>query len=97
LVWSLGAAGVDEDPEIAWRIDALRARLPDDGSLPRELTILDLTPEPGRGRSCGDPQPFGQTGTCTRCCLASVAVLRALSVLPAGDGPSSRPLRRCII
>jgi hypothetical protein len=79
--------GVDDDAEIAWRIDALRARLPADGSLPRELTILALTPEPGSCRSCGEPQPFGQTGKCTRCCLASVAVLRALSVRPAGDGP----------
>lgn len=67
---------VDDDPEIAWRIDALRSRLPADGSLPRELTILGLDPEPGRCPSCGDPQTLGQTGKCTRCCLASVAVLR---------------------
>jgi hypothetical protein len=87
LVWSLGAAVLDEDPEIAWRVDALRAHLPADGSVPRELTILGLPPAAGRCPSCGDLQPYGQTGKCTLCCLASVAVLRGLSVLPAGDGP----------
>lgn len=70
---------MDEAPEIAWRIDALRARLPPDGSLPHELTILDLPPEVGRCPSCGDPQPHSQTGKCTRCCLASVALIRAFA------------------
>jgi hypothetical protein len=77
---------VDEDPEIAWRVDALRARLPADGSVPQDLTILDLPPEPGRCRSCGNPQLYGQSGKCTRCCLAAVSVLRALQALPAWKG-----------
>jgi hypothetical protein len=82
---------VSDDPEIAWRIDALRARLSPDGSLPCQLTILGLPPEAGRCPSCGDPQPYRQTGKCTRCCLASVAVLRdpagqAWGRAPAEDG-----------
>jgi hypothetical protein len=68
---------VDEDPEIAWRIDALWARLPADGSLPRDLTILGLPPAVGRCPSCGEAQLYEQTGKCTLCCLASVEVLRA--------------------
>jgi hypothetical protein len=71
--------GVGEEPEVAWRIDALRARLPADGSLPRELTILGLPSRPGRCPSCGDPQPYGQTGKCTLCCLASAALLQDLA------------------
>jgi hypothetical protein len=67
---------VSDDAEIAWRIDALRARLTLDGSRGSELTILGLDPEPGRCPSCGDRQPYGQTGKCTRCCLASATVLR---------------------
>jgi hypothetical protein len=80
---------VDDDPEVAWRLDALRARLPPDGSLPDELTILGLPLQAGRCPSCGDSQPYGQTGKCTLCCLAAAALLRELA--RQGTGQPSRP------
>jgi hypothetical protein len=78
-----GAAEMEGDPEIAWRVEALRTRLPPDGSVPAELSVLGLEPEAGRCPSCGEGQPYGQFGKCTLCCLASVEVLRGL----AGDRP----------
>jgi hypothetical protein len=66
----------NEDPKVAWRVDAMRARLPADRPLPRDLTILGLAPEAGRCPSCGDPQPYRQTGKCTLCCLASAAIMK---------------------
>jgi hypothetical protein len=80
----------DDDPEIAWRVDALRAGLPADGSLPNDLTILDLERQSGRCPSCGDPQPYGQTGKCAGCCLASAVVLREFRGFPRGDGARTK-------
>jgi hypothetical protein len=82
---------VGDDPEIARRVDALRAWLPGDGSLPRELTIFDLSPEVGRCQSCGDAQPYGQTGKCTLCCLASEKLMRDVTGRTPGDGSGAGP------
>ena len=83
--------GADEESEIAWRVDALRAQLPADGSLPPDVTILGLPPRAGRCPSCGEPQPYGQTGTCTRCCLASAALLRDVAAQGTGQPSRSDP------
>jgi hypothetical protein len=65
----------DDDPDVAWRVDALCARLVAD---PRttDLVVQNLPATPGACRSCGDPMPYGQVGKRTLCCLASAAILK---------------------
>jgi hypothetical protein len=67
---------VAEEAEIAWRVAAMTDRI-GDGPLPVELVVDDRPEEPGTCRSCGDPTPYGQTGKCTLCCLASSRLVAA--------------------
>jgi hypothetical protein len=60
---------------VAWRVEAMRLRIGPDGVLPADLVVEDREPEPGRCRSCGDPQPHGQTGKCSACCRAAARLV----------------------
>jgi hypothetical protein len=60
---------------VAWRAEAMRARVGPDGELPADLVVDDLDREPGRCRSCGDLIPFDQIGKCTNCCRAAARIV----------------------
>ncbi len=66
---------VAEDAEIAWRADAIGARVAASAGGPDAFVVRDTPPAPNRCRSCGDPTPDGGTAKCPLCCLASARVL----------------------
>jgi hypothetical protein len=58
-----------DDPEIAWRVEAMRAQVPAHGPILALCARLDVsipTP-PGMCASCGEPREAGQTYVCRAC------------------------------
>jgi len=63
---------LDQEEAITWRVRVMLA------SDPPVFSMLNLPPRPGRCSSCDEPQPYGQDGKCTLCCLASIRVSRVV-------------------
>jgi len=79
-----------EEYEITWRVNYMLA------SDPPIFSLLNLEPIAGQCWSCEEPQPYGQDGKCTLCCLAAFQVdriVRGIEPTPAVDKPvrSERP------
>ncbi len=74
------------EDEITWRVRYMLA------SDPPTFWLLNLPPKPGQCWSCEEPQPFGQDGKCTRCCLAAVRVSRIVDGLDAPPEDESVPV-----
>ena len=79
---------VAEDADIAWRADAIRARVAASVGGPDAFVVRDTPPAPNRCRSCGDPPPAGGTAKCTLCCLASARAWDGIR--GCGDVPAER-------
>lgn len=63
-----------EEGEFAWRVSAMRPRVPAKGPI-LLLVARDLAPAPGSCLSCGDPLPGGRAVRCALCIRAARRVL----------------------
>lgn len=63
------------DPEVAWRLDAMRRQVPSTGSIPF-LVARTIQTALGTCLSCGDPLGFGQPYRCRPCVDAAILALR---------------------
>jgi len=63
------------DPEVAWRIDAMRPEVPPRGPIPFLVARRDVAPQPDCCLSCGDPLPEARRCRCGPCQRAAEIVL----------------------
>jgi hypothetical protein len=66
-----------EDADVAWRIDAMRAQVPQRGAIP-VLVARARVQEPGRCVSCGDHLHEGTQFRCSPCARATWVVLHEI-------------------
>jgi hypothetical protein len=64
-----------QDPEVAWRLEAMRGQVPTIGAIPF-LVARDIQPAPGACQSCGDPLGVDQPYRCPPCVEAATLALR---------------------
>jgi hypothetical protein len=64
-----------KDPEVLWRLDAMRGQIPTSGPIPF-LVARDVEPAPGTCQSCGDPLTPGQVYRCCPCVEAATLALQ---------------------
>jgi hypothetical protein len=67
----------EEEAEVAWRVAAMRPRMPSQGPIPF-LVARDVRPEQGGCLSCGDSLPPGRTYRCRPCADAAWRVVYAI-------------------
>ena len=83
----------DEEAEVGWRAEVMRAQLPPTGPIPvlAARPVGALTDE--RCLSCGDPLPPEGRFRCEPCIKAAWRALREVRVRPrlAGDGDEGQP------
>ena len=72
-----------QDPEVQWRLDAMRGQVPTSGPIPF-LVARDIQPAPGACQSCGDALNPGQPYRCRLCVEAAILALREFSAVLAG-------------
>lgn len=63
------------DPEIAWRLDAMRNQVQTSGPIPF-LVARNIRPAAGACQSCGDPLEVDQPYRCRPCVEAATLALR---------------------
>jgi hypothetical protein len=68
-----------EEHEIAWRVDAMRSRVPATGAIPLLLALPGVRFQLGTCCSCGEQLAPDDRYRCGPCADAAVAVLRALA------------------
>jgi hypothetical protein len=73
-------AKAEDDPEVAWRVAALRPQVPTRGPIPHLVVRLDnpAVSVQGHCRSCGDLLPEGRQFCCAQCVRAVEIVLNAV-------------------
>jgi hypothetical protein len=63
------------DPEVAWRVEAMRPQVPRRGPIPLLVARREVVPQPDCCLSCGDPLPEGRRYRCGPCQEAAWRVL----------------------
>jgi len=63
-----------EDPEVAWRVEAMRKQVPARGTIP-DLIARDVPREPERCFSCGDTLKGRQRYRCRPCAVAAAIAI----------------------
>ena len=63
------------DPEVAWRVEAMRPQVPPRGPIPFLVARPGVVPQPDCCLSCGDPLPDGRRYRCGPCQQAVEIVL----------------------
>lgn len=64
------------DPDLAWRVAAMRPQVRDKGGIPLLVARREIKPLPGQCTSCGDPLERGNRYRCELCVRAAWEVLR---------------------
>lgn len=64
-----------QDPEVQWRLEAMRRQVPTSGPIPF-LVARDIQPAPKTCQSCGDALGAGQPYRCRPCVEAATLALR---------------------
>ena len=75
-----------DDPEVVWRIDAMRRQVPLRGPIPF-LVARDVPPVPGTCLSCGDALALDQPYRCRPCVQAAILALREARQVLLGGAP----------
>jgi len=59
-----------DDPEVAWRLEAMQRQVPPSGAIP-DLIAREAPTQPGTCFSCGDPLTANQLYRCRPCAVAA--------------------------
>lgn len=63
-----------DDPEVAWRLEAMRKQVPPSGPIP-DLIAREAPIRPGTCFSCGDPLTANQHYRCRPCAVAAAIAI----------------------
>ena len=74
----LDLMGPQVDPEVAWRLAAMRPQVPVTGAIPLLIARPGIRFAPGSCGSCGDPLAAEERYRCRPCVAAAVAALEAV-------------------